>query len=98
KNYFYPDLPKSYQITQQYHPICRGGYLQVDMDGNKKRIGITRIHLEEDAGKLIHDSNGAQTLVDYNRAGVPLIEIVTEPHIESPDQAVAFLEELRRIL
>lgn len=98
KNYFYPDLPKSYQITQQYHPICRGGYLQVDMDGNKKRIGITRIHLEEDAGKLIHDSKGAQTLVDYNRAGVPLIEIVTEPHIESPDQAVAFLEELRRIL
>lgn len=98
KNYFYPDLPKSYQITQQYHPLCRQGYLDIELEGKKKRIGITRIHLEEDAGKLIHDSEGLQSWIDYNRAGVPLIEIVTEPHIESPDQAVAFLEELRLIL
>lgn len=98
KNYFYPDLPKAYQNTQQYHPICRNGYLDVDINGNKKRIGITRIHLEEDAGKLIHDSENSLSLIDYNRAGVPLIEIVTEPHIESGEEAVAFLEELRRIL
>lgn len=98
KNYFYPDLPKAYQTTQQYHPICKNGYLDIYIDGRKKRIGITRIHLEEDAGKLIHDSENLQSLIDYNRAGVPLIEIVTEPHIESPEEAVAFLEELRNIL
>lgn len=98
KNYFYPDLPKAYQTTQQYHPICKDGYLDIEVDGRKKRIGITRIHLEEDAGKLIHDSKNSQSLIDYNRAGVPLIEIVTEPHIGSPDEAVAFLEELRNIL
>ncbi|NLN42201.1 MAG: Asp-tRNA(Asn)/Glu-tRNA(Gln) amidotransferase subunit GatB [Clostridiales bacterium] len=98
KNYFYPDLPKAYQTTQQYHPICRDGYLDINIDGRKKRVGITRIHLEEDAGKLIHDSENSLSLIDYNRAGVPLIEIVTEPHIESPEEAVAFLEELRNIL
>lgn len=98
KNYFYPDLPKSYQITQQYHPLCKDGYLDIDLDGSIKGIGITRIHLEEDAGKLIHHREGSGSLVDYNRAGVPLIEIVTEPHIESSKEAVAFLEELRLIL
>ncbi|NLY60619.1 MAG: Asp-tRNA(Asn)/Glu-tRNA(Gln) amidotransferase subunit GatB [Clostridiales bacterium] len=98
KNYFYPDLPKAYQTTQQYHPICKDGYLDIEIDGKKKRIGITRIHLEEDAGKLIHDTDNSRSLIDYNRAGVPLIEIVTEPHIGSSDEAVAFLDELRKIL
>ncbi|HZJ83620.1 MAG TPA: Asp-tRNA(Asn)/Glu-tRNA(Gln) amidotransferase subunit GatB [Clostridia bacterium] len=98
KSYFYPDLPKGYQITQQYFPICRGGHLDIQLDGQRKRIGITRIHLEEDAGKLVHDELKSNSLVDYNRAGIPLIEIVTEPHIESPEEAVEFLEELRLIL
>lgn len=98
KNYFYPDLPKAYQITQQYHPLCRDGYLDIEVDGVKKRIGITRIHLEEDAGKLIHDGENSRSLVDYNRAGVPLIEIVTEPHLRTSDEATALLEELRLLL
>jgi aspartyl-tRNA(Asn)/glutamyl-tRNA(Gln) amidotransferase subunit B len=72
KNYFYPDLPKGYQITQYEHPICRNGYLDIDADGAKKRIGITRIHMEEDAGKNVHDEIRPVTLVDFNRAGVPL--------------------------
>ena len=98
KNYFYPDSPKSYQITQQFNPICRNGYLDIEYDGIKKRIGITRIHLGEDAGKLLHDGDSSKTLIDYNRAGIPLIEIVTEPHINTPEEATAFLEELRLIL
>lgn len=96
KNYFYPDLPKGYQITQFYSPICEGGELFIDTDCGKKRIGITRIHIEEDAGKLIHSDGG--TLIDCNRCGVPLIEIVTEPDISSPDEAKSFLKRLRTVL
>ena len=77
KNYFYPDLPKAYQTSQYDMPICKNGYLDVEVDGVIKRIGITRIHIEEDAGKLIHDGLRGASLVDYNRCGVPLIEIVT---------------------
>ncbi len=97
KNYFYPDLPKSYQISQMVRPICLGGHLKV----GEKEIPINRIHLEEDAGKLIHSNDGAVTMIDYNRGGVPLIELVTEalqaPHIESADEAVEFLEKLRQV-
>ncbi|HLE57092.1 MAG TPA: Asp-tRNA(Asn)/Glu-tRNA(Gln) amidotransferase GatCAB subunit B, partial [Rhodothermia bacterium] len=79
KNYFYPDLPKGYQISQYEEPICRGGYIEIDLeDGTRKRVGVTRIHMEEDAGKSIHDLD-VDTLVDINRCGVPLIEIVSEP-------------------
>jgi len=98
KNYFYPDLPKGYQITQYDHPISRNGYLDIDIDGAKKRIGITRIHMEEDAGKNVHDESRGVTLVDFNRAGVPLLEIVSEPDLSSPEEAVAYLKELRQIL
>lgn len=98
KNYFYPDLPKAYQTSQYDLPICKGGYLDVDTGGGVKRIGITRIHIEEDAGKLIHDSLSGSSLVDYNRCGVPLIEIVTEPDMRSPEEARAFLEKVKTIL
>jgi len=96
KNYFYPDLPKAYQTSQFDLPLCRNGYVDIVVDGVKKRIGITRIHIEEDAGKLIHEANG--TLVDYNRCGVPLIEIVSEPDMRSEEDAKAFLETLKAIL
>jgi aspartyl-tRNA(Asn)/glutamyl-tRNA(Gln) amidotransferase subunit B len=96
KNYFYPDLPKGYQITQDTTPICRGGYIVFDVEDHEKRIHITRIHLEEDAGKLTYDNDGVY--VDYNRAGVALVEIVTEPEFNSSDEVFAFLHELRRIL
>jgi len=96
KNYFYPDLPKAYQTSQYDLPICTGGYLDIEANGEKKRIGITRIHIEEDAGKLIHQEQG--TLVDYNRCGVPLIEIVTEPDLRGAEEAQAFLETLKSIL
>ena len=97
KNYFYPDLPKGYQITQYEHPICKNGYLDVSVNGNIKRIRITRIHLEEDAGKLIHDA-GDSTLIDCNRCGVPLIEIVSEPDIRTAQEAACFLKQLRLVL
>ncbi len=97
KNYFYPDLPKAYQITQFYRPICRDGFLEIDLAGEIKRIGITEIHLEEDAGKLIHDREGG-TRVDLNRSGVPLIEIVSAPDLRSAEEAVAYLKKLRSIL
>lgn len=97
KNYFYPDLPKAYQISQFDVPICTGGFLSVETENGEKKIGITRIHMEEDAGKLIHTRDRG-TLIDYNRAGVPLIEIVSEPDIRSPEEAVAYLRELRSIL
>lgn len=95
KNYFYPDLVKGYQITQFDKPLCQNGYLEVGED--KKRIGIKRIHIEEDTGKSTHLENG-ETLLDYNRSGVPLIEIVTEPHINSAEEAKEFLESLKDIL
>ena len=97
KNYFYPDLSKAYQISQLEKPLCINGYVPITVNGVEKRIRLNRIHLEEDAGKLIHDGvNG--TVVDYNRGGVPLIEIVTEPDITSADEAVAFLETLRNTI
>lgn len=98
KNYFYPDLPKSYQITQYDIPICTGGYLEIGSDGAAKKIGIARIQIEEDAGKLLHDKSASDTLIDYNRAGVPLIEIVSEPDMSSAAEARAFLEAVRSIL
>src|SRR3989344_4947788 len=98
KHYFYPDLPKGYQISQQDHPISKNGYLDVNVGGKIKRIGITRAHLEEDAGKNIHPEGLPYSLVDYNRAGCALLEIVTEPEIESGEEARAFLIELRNII
>ena len=98
KNYFYPDLPKGYQISQHTTPICKGGYISVNLPGEEKHIILNRIHLEEDAGKSIHDKDDDFTSLDFNRAGVPLIEIVTEPCINSSEEAVAFLTNLRRIL
>lgn len=101
KNYFYPDLPKAYQISQYALPICLQGYLDIDVDGKKKRIGITRAHLEEDAGKLVHQGDITTTpfsLVDLNRSGVPLLEIVSEPDMRSAQEARAYMEKLRSIL
>jgi aspartyl-tRNA(Asn)/glutamyl-tRNA(Gln) amidotransferase subunit B len=98
KNYFYPDLPKGYQISQHTTPICKGGYVNISMPDGEKQIQLNRIHLEEDAGKSIHDKYDDFTCLDFNRAGVPLIEIVTEPCLNNSDEAVAFLTNLRRIL
>ena len=102
KNYFYPDLPKGYQISQYFHPIANDGYLDIKVDGRKKRIRIRRIHVEEDTGKMLHSSEtitqAEYSLIDFNRCGVPLIEIVTEPDIESPFEARIFMEKLRDIL
>ncbi len=97
KNYFYPDLPKGYQISQYELPLCENGYLEITVDGKKKRIRIKRIHLEEDAGKNIHDPSG-YSLVDFNRTGVPLMEIVSEPDIRSPKEAALYMKKLRTIL
>jgi aspartyl-tRNA(Asn)/glutamyl-tRNA(Gln) amidotransferase subunit B len=98
KNYFYPDLPKAYQISQYDQPIGKNGWIEIEVNGKKKRIGITRVHLEEDAGKLNHQEGGEGSLVDFNRVGVPLIEIVSEPDLRSPAEAKAYLEKLRTIL
>lgn len=98
KNYFYPDLPKGYQISQYNQPLCNKGYLQLTTnDLQQKRIGITRIHLEEDTGKLLHPANNNYTLVDFNRAGVPLMELVTEPDFESGSEAKLFCQKLQQI-
>ncbi len=98
KNYFYPDLPKGYQISQFELPLAEHGHLEIKVNGQAKRIGITRIHLEEDAGKLVHSEARPVSYVDFNRTGVPLIEIVSEPDMESPDEAVEYLKGLRNIL
>ena len=98
KNYFYPDLPKAYQISQAEVPLCENGHLDIMVDGKTKTIGVTRIHIEEDAGKLLHDDSFAGSLVDLNRCGVPLIEIVSEPDIRSVAEAKAYLETIRSIL
>lgn len=99
KNYFYADLPKGYQITQDNKPICQNGFLMVALaNGEEKRIGINRIHLEEDAGKSLHDQDDQYSFVDLNRAGVPLIEIVTEPDIRSAEEASALLTEMRKLV
>lgn len=96
KNYFYPDLPKAYQISQLYLPICRNGYIEINTKNGTKRIGIHEIHMEEDAGKLIHSQNG--TLIDYNRCGIPLLEIVSEPDFRNADEVIDYVEKLREIL
>lgn len=99
KNYFYADLPKGYQITQDKTPICTNGFILIkNKDGNEKRIGITRIHMEEDAGKSIHDQDPNDTLIDLNRAGVPLLEIVSEPDIRTPEEAYNYLTEIRKLV
>ena len=104
KNYFYPDMPKDYQISQYDIPICGGGYLEFEVDGEAKRCGITRVHMEEDTGKTTHAGEGGRigegehALVDYNRAGIPLVEIVSEPDIRAPEDARAYLSELRTLL
>ncbi|MDM5425840.1 Asp-tRNA(Asn)/Glu-tRNA(Gln) amidotransferase subunit GatB [Bacillus mycoides] len=96
KNYFYPDNPKAYQISQFDKPIGENGWIEIEVDGKKKRIGITRLHLEEDAGKSTHAADGS--LVDYNRQGMPLIEIVSEPDMRTPEEAYAYLEKLKSII
>ena len=98
KNYFYPDLPKGYQISQYELPIAQNGHIDIETNGVKKRIGITRIHMEEDAGKLIHDPSRPYSMVDFNRTGVPLIEIVSEPEIRTFEEAGVYLRKLRSIL
>lgn len=98
KNYFYPDLPKAYQISQFDLPMAINGYMDIEVNGQTKRIGITRVHLEEDAGKLVHAEFGDFSLADYNRTGVPLIEIVSEPDMRSPEEAKAYLEKLKSII
>ena len=98
KNYFYPDLPKGYQISQYELPVCERGFLEIEIGGARKKIRLTRIHMEEDAGKNIHDARGDYSLVDLNRAGVPLLEIVSEPDLQSAEEATAYLKNLRGIL
>jgi aspartyl-tRNA(Asn)/glutamyl-tRNA(Gln) amidotransferase subunit B len=98
KNYFYPDSPKAYQISQYDKPIGQNGWLEIEVNGEKKRIGITRLHLEEDAGKLTHAEGEDYSLVDFNRVGTPLVEIVSEPDIRTPEEAYAYLEKLKAIL
>ena len=98
KNYFYPDNPQNYQISQLYLPICQNGYIEIDTTSGSKKIGIHEIHMEEDAGKLIHDEWEDCSLADYNRSGVPLIEIVTEPDMRNAQEVTAFLDKLRLIV
>lgn len=98
KNYFYPDNPQNYQISQLYLPICKNGWVEIETETGKKKIGIHEIHMEEDAGKLIHDELEDCTLVDFNRSGVPLIEIVSEPDMQSAKEAIAYLDKLRMII
>ncbi|MDZ4714363.1 MAG: Asp-tRNA(Asn)/Glu-tRNA(Gln) amidotransferase subunit GatB, partial [Cytophagales bacterium] len=96
KNYFYPDLPKGYQITQDQTPLCRNGFVRIRSEGSWKNIHLTKIHIEEDAGKSLHGES--ETLLDFNRAGVPLIEIVTNPEIRSAAEATAFVSEVRKLV
>jgi len=98
KNYYYPDLPKNYQISQYDRPLGYKGIIEIEHDGSKKKIGITRVHLEEDAGKLIHDRGKGESYVDLNRTGIPLLEIVSEPDIRSAEEASAYLQSLKAIL
>ena len=98
KNYYYPDLPKAYQVSQLYLPICQNGHIDIEVNGVKKSIRIKEIHMEEDAGKLIHDPWDDCTLVDYNRCGVPLLEIVSEPDFSSGEEVIAYLTKLKAIL
>ena len=98
KNYFYPDLPKAYQISQYDKPLCEHGYVEIDTEHGKKKIRLLRIHIEEDAGKLNHDEFAGDSLVDLNRAGVPLIEMVSEPDISSAEEAEAYMRKIKSIL
>ena len=98
KHYFYPDLPKGYQISQYEFPLAEHGWVEIEVNGQGKKVGITRIHMEEDAGKLIHDENRTVSYVDLNRTGVPLVEIVSEPDIRSPEEAVSYLKKLRQMV
>jgi len=98
KNYFYPDLPKGYQISQHTTPICKGGFIEIKSGDGRKAIRLNRIHLEEDAGKSLHDVDDQNTCIDYNRAGTPLIEIVSEPDLRSAEETVAYLTELRKLV
>ena len=98
KNYFYADLPQGYQISQLYHPIVGAGHVDVEVDGHARRIGVTRLHLEQDAGKSLHDHDPSRSFIDLNRSGVALMEIVSEPDIRSPEEAGAYLRKLRSIL
>lgn len=98
KNYFYPDLPKGYQVSQHTTPICSNGYVKIKAGNKEKKVQLTRIHMEEDAGKSMHDEGGDVTLLDYNRAGTPLIEIVTEPVMNTAEEASAFLTEIRKLV
>ena len=98
KNYFYPDLPKGYQISQYELPLAEHGWIDLDLEEDRKRVRIHRIHMEEDAGKLVHDEHQPLSYVDFNRTGVPLIEIVSEPDMHSPEEAAAYLRKLRDIL
>jgi aspartyl-tRNA(Asn)/glutamyl-tRNA(Gln) amidotransferase subunit B len=98
KNYFYPDLPKGYQISQHNTPVCKGGFIKIKIAGEEKNIRLNRIHIEEDAGKSMHDANDDNTNIDYNRAGTALIEIVTEPDIRSPEEAFAYVSEIRKLV
>ena len=98
KNYFYPDLPKGYQISQHTTPICKGGFVKIKTKDGEKNIRLNRIHLEEDAGKSLHDVDAENTCIDYNRAGTPLIEIVTEPDLRSADEAFAYVTEIRKLV
>src|SRR5205823_5027477 len=101
KNYFYPDLPKGYQISQYDRPLAEHGWVDIDVNGTKKRIGVTRVHMEDDAGKSVHDGfkdSDRYTYVDLNRSGTPLIEIVSEPDLRSADEAYAYLTQLKQVL
>ena len=98
KNYFYPDNPQNYQISQLYLPIARDGYVEIESGSGKKKVRIHEMHMEEDAGKLVHDEWDDTSLVDYNRSGVPLVEIVSEPDMRSAEEVIAYLEKLRIIV
>lgn len=98
KNYFYPDLPKAYQISQYDMPYCSNGWIETDVEGEIKRFGITRVHMEEDAGKLLHDSDATGSLIDLNRTGTPLLEIVSEPDLRSPADAYAYLTTIKQLI
>src|SRR5689334_1163746 len=98
ENYFYPDLPKGYQVSQHTTPICKGGYVPIKTATGEKQVQLNRIHMEEDAGKSLHDVDADNTSIDYNRAGTPLIEIVTEPDLRSADEAFAYITEIRKLV
>lgn len=98
KNYFYPDLPKGYQISQHTTPVCKNGFLEIDVEKETKRIRLNRIHIEEDAGKSLHDEDSSFSNLDFNRAGMPLLEIVSEPDLHSAEEAFAYVTSLRKLV